>query len=277
VKVAISGASGFVGRHVVRELLRLGHEVVALQHTASIDASGVRTVVIDIAAPPADAYDRLGRPDTLLHLAWGGLPRYRSLHHFGTELPAHFAFLEQVLRAGLPALAVAGTCFEYGLQSGALHEGLDTAPDNPYALAKDALRRGLQLLQREHQFQLAWARLFYLYGDDQAPQSLYPQLRRAALNGDAEFPMSSGEQLRDYLPVGDVASRLAQLAVRAPNAGIVNVCSGRPVSVRALVERWIAENGWSIRPALGRFPLPDYEPLAFWGDPTKLHATLGMA
>jgi dTDP-6-deoxy-L-talose 4-dehydrogenase (NAD+) len=82
--------------------------------------------------------------------------------------------------------------------------------------------------------------------------------------------MSGGEQLRDYLPVGQIAERLVSLALTARNNGIVNVCSGIPVSVRELVERWVEQNGWAIRLDLGRYPYPDYEPMAFWGDRRKL-------
>ena len=46
------------------------------------------------------------------------------------------------------------------------------------------------------------------------------------------------------------------------------------MSVRALVERWIAEHGWTIKPALGHYPYPDHEPMAFWGDARKLHEHL---
>jgi dTDP-6-deoxy-L-talose 4-dehydrogenase (NAD+) len=89
--------------------------------------------------------------------------------------------------------------------------------------------------------------------------------------------MSGGEQLRDYLPVTEAAGILAQLAIQGCDAGAVNVCAGRPVSVRALVERWIAEHGWSVAPDLGRYPYPDYEPLAFWGDRRRLDAALEIA
>jgi len=54
--------------------------------------------------------------------------------------------------------------------------------------------------------------------------------------GDAVFNMSGGEQLRDYLPVKDVARYIAALAVSGKGAGLVNVCSGKPISVRGLVE-----------------------------------------
>ena len=169
---------------------------------------------------------------------------------------------------------VAGTCFEYGMQSGALVETQEPAPANAYAIAKDKLRRGLEALQRERPFALTWARLFYLHGEGQAETALWSQLRRAAESGAATFPMSGGEQLRDYLPVERAAAELVALALQRRSLGVVNVCSGEPVSVRALVERWIAAHGWSIRPELGRYPYPAHEPMAFWGDRAKLQHAL---
>ncbi|MDA8230317.1 MAG: hypothetical protein M0006_03170 [Magnetospirillum sp.] len=82
--------------------------------------------------------------------------------------------------------------------------------------------------------------------------------------------MSGGEQLRDYLPVTEAARHLADLAMARADIGIVNICSGRPVSVRRLVEGWIAEKGWTITPNFGHYPYPDHEPMAFWGDGRKL-------
>ena len=80
----------------------------------------------------------------LIHLAWGGLPNYRSLHHVETELPAQYRFLRGLVEAGLQSLVVAGTCFEYGMQSGPLDEEQPTRPETPYGFAKDTLRRELQ-------------------------------------------------------------------------------------------------------------------------------------
>jgi len=82
--------------------------------------------------------------------------------------------------------------------------------------------------------------------------------------------MSGGEQLRDYLPIEDAASLLVDLALKETDAGVLNVASGCPVSIRSLVERWIRENGWEIQLNFGCFPYPAYEPMAFWGDVKKL-------
>lgn len=272
MKVAVTGARGFVGRHVLAEFARKDVDVVASFRPAGVPdgpaKARLRWVSFDLASPPEDCFAALCRPDVLLHLAWGGLPNYRSSHHVDVEMPRHFAFLENAVRNGLPALVVAGTCLEYGLQSGALAPEADTRPTTPYGIAKDALRRRLQALQTECSFNLTWARLFYMYGDDQPATSLWPALKAAALAGRSEFPMSGGEQLRDYLPVEEVARRLAELAVAPVDRGSVNVCSGEPISVRDFVESKIRQNGWSIRPRYGELPYTDYEPMAFWGEPT---------
>jgi nucleoside-diphosphate-sugar epimerase len=82
--------------------------------------------------------------------------------------------------------------------------------------------------------------------------------------------MSGGEQLRDYLHISEVARKIACLAMIRRNVGTINICSGKPISVRRLVEQWINENEWKIGLKLGHYPYPDYEPMAFWGDASKI-------
>ena len=160
----------------------------------------VRWVSLDIASPPADCFAALEAPTCSLHLAWDGLPNYRSLYHLETELPRQYGFLANAVRNGLPALVVAGTCLEYGLQSGALSAQLETRPTTPYGLAKDTLRNSFQFLKAAQPSADLGAALLH-YGDDQPATSLYPLLKAAVASGHELFPMSGGEQFRDYLPV----------------------------------------------------------------------------
>lgn len=277
-RVAVTGASGFVGRYIVREL-------IARQDVELVTASrGVpppkdapersRHVLLDIGTvDPVDAFTRLGEPDILIHLAWSGLPHYTSLHHID-QLAQQYAFLKGLVNAGLSSLTCVGTCFEYGMQSGELSEEMHAQPRNPYGFAKDALRRELEFLRGQHHFALNWGRLFYMFGPGQPPSSIYTQFTTAGTRGDTSFRMSGGEQLRDFLPVAEVARFVVLLALRAQDSGTVNVCSGRPVSVRTLVEGWRSDFGWNIELDFGHYPYPDYEPMAFWGARLKLDSVL---
>ena len=280
MKIALTGATGFIGRHVLACLMGQDVEIVAVTREAGrlagLDAR-VRVVELDIAHPPENAYEQLGTPDILMHLAWGGLPNYNSSHHFEAELPMHYRFLKGLVDAGLSHLLVTGTCFEYGMQSGPLSASLETRPSNPYGFAKDALRKQLGFLKRDRPFHLTWARLFYMYGQGQSSGSLYSQLQKAVESGDDVFNMSGGEQLRDYLPIEDVAADLVRLAILKRDVGPINLCSGTPISVRQLVESWLTQHGWSIALNLGHYPYPEYEPMAFWGDRQPLDDLLGRS
>ncbi|NJC09942.1 NAD-dependent epimerase/dehydratase family protein [Polymorphobacter fuscus] len=274
MKIAVTGASGFVGRHVISALASMPDTVVTASSRRRVPVpAGVDHVAMDLGDADT-AFERLGSPDVVIHLAWEGLPNYRDRRHFEVELPAQYRFLKALVTAGLPSLVVAGTCYEYGMASGCLKEDFEGQPSNPYGFAKLMLLRQLQFLKVQLPFSLSWARLFYMWGEGQAPSSLYPLLAAAAARGDPTFPMSGGEQLRDYLPVKTVAHQLVALARAGADAGVVNICSGEPVAIRTLVERWIAENGWPITPDLGKYPYPDYEPLAFWGSNKRLRSDL---
>lgn len=282
MRIVVAGATGFVGRHLVAELLSRGHSVLAVARNSERARvmpwfEDAEFVAVDLHDPSTDPRTLLGIPDVLVHLAWPGLPNYKALFHFEQNLPAAYRFISRMVKAGTPQVLVTGTCLEYGMLSGRLSEDLPTLPENPYGLAKDTLRKFLQQLQKHHRYVLQWVRLFYMYGEGQNPNSLLAQLDEAIEQGRDSFDMSGGEQLRDYLPVGEVARRLAVIAENPDVEGIINCCSGEPVSVRRLVEERIKERRSNIRLNLGRYPYPDYEPMAFWGDATRINALLGKA
>lgn len=272
MKVVVTGASGFIGKHLLNELSKHDIEIVAVVRdvTQLVGISdSIKIIEMDIARPTSTCIDLMEQPDVLIHLAWGGLTNYKSLNHINVELPIHFSFIRLMVDSGVKDIVVAGTCFEYGMQSGELHEELDARPNNPYGYAKDALRKQLQFLQQVSDFNLTWLRPFYIYGEDQPDNTLYSQLRLAAQRGETTFNMSGGEQLRDYLCIDEVTKKIIELSINGRNLGIVNVCSGIPISVRRLVEQWKERNGWDIELNLGYYPYPDYEPLAFWGSSDK--------
>jgi dTDP-6-deoxy-L-talose 4-dehydrogenase (NAD+) len=171
---------------------------------------------------------------------------------------------------GLEDLNVTGTCFEYGFVEDCLSEEMKTDPANAYAIAKDSLQKFLSQLKKANPFSLKWIRLFYMYGKGQSPNSILSQLEKAIEEGKEIFNMSGGEQVRDYLPVEKVAENIVAIALQTRVDGIINCCSGKPISIKELVKNYLAEKHKHIQLNLGYYPYPDYEPMRFWGDDKKL-------
>ncbi len=266
-QVIVSGATGFIGQHLVPLLLDQNYEVIAIARDEGKAKDfawypQVKFVAMDIYKNSTTLELKEGA--SLIHLAWQGLPNYKSLFHLEENLPKSYQFIKSLVHRGVRQVLVTGTCFEYGFQFGPLDRDTPTKPSNPYALAKDTLRQYLNYLKQEKLFKLKWARLFYMYGKGQNSKSIMAQLDSAIDAGDKIFNMSGGEQLRDYLPVQIVSEKL--LAIFEDDCeGIFNVCSGKPISIRRLVEERIKERSSSIKLNLGYYPYPDYEPMAFWG------------
>lgn len=281
MKILVTGATGFVGRHVVAALCARGHDIVAVARNRQKAIQmpwykDVNFVACDLYDPEVDPAAMLGAPEAMMHLAWPGLPNYKGRFHFEVNLPADYRFIKNMLIAGTQQVLVTGTCFEYGMQNGVLTEDAPTFPNTSYGLAKDTLRKFLQALQTDLGFILQWVRLFYMYGPGQNSNSLFAQLDRAIDEGTEIFNMSGGEQLRDYLPVQEVARCLALLVEHSELQGIINCCSGQPISVRRLVEQHIVERNADIHINLGYYSYPDYEPMAFWGNRKKLDRCLEL-
>jgi dTDP-6-deoxy-L-talose 4-dehydrogenase (NAD+) len=275
-RVLVTGATGFIGRQLVPQLLDRGHDVVALARDEDKARRfdwfpRVRFVACDLETGRGP---EVGGPGVAVHLAWPNLDDYLAPAHYEATLPAHYRFLKSLVEGGLGHLLVAGTCFEYGPQQGSLREEAETRPSTPYALAKDTLRRFLESLRQRRPFTLQWARLFYMYGPGQNPASLLASVDRAIDSGAAAFDMSAGERLRDYLPVEEVARRLVLLLEHPECEGVVNVCRGEPISVRRLVEEHVEGRGARLALNLGRRPHPAWEPPDFWGNGSRLAALM---
>ena len=281
MKILVTGATGFLGNHIINSLLSQGHIVIATSTNSSKASqySWINDVLFKEYSftskiETRNLFDFFDKPDLLIHLAWQGLPNYKKLFHIEENLFSNFLFLKNLIHNGLKNLAVTGTCLEYGLQSGCLNENAVSMPTNPYALAKDTLRKLIETENDVYDFSFKWIRLFYMYGQGQHSTSLIPQLEKAISNNETEFLMSGGEQLRDYLPAEVVAKNIVTIAIQKEVTGIINCCSGEPVSVKKFVEKYIEGRDTNIKLSFGHYPYPDYEPMEFWGDVTKLNKIL---
>ena len=272
MKIAITGATGFIGRHVRNALANTDHDVVLVARSVErVGEKLAREVVIvtDLNESRIDWFELFGKPDAVLHLAWGGLPNYMDEYHVEVELPMQSKFLSTLIDSGLKKLVVTGTCYEYGMSSGALSEDQETNPNTPYGIAKDRLRKELFELRATKGFDLTWARIFYPYGEGQSEHSLYSQLRNCAKSGIKEFKLYNGDSKLDFVPVETVADSLLKLLAQH-GIGLVNIGSAKPRLVVNFVQELVTANEWDMSLLIVQKNDRSYEAKEFWADISKL-------
>lgn len=265
-RVVVTGAAGYLGPHVVTAMLDRGHEVVAAVRTAKgVDLDPRAEVVeADILAPDFDPAVWGPTSHAVIHLAWKDGFRHNSPAHM-SQLSAHFTLLTGLAERGVSRIVALGTMHEVGYWEGAIAADTPTDPLSQYGIAKDALRRSLTLALPETT-SLAWARAYYIFGDDRRADSIFRKLLDAADSGKTKFPFTMGKNLYDFIRVEELGRQIAALTDAEDVTGTLNCSSGRPVSLAEQIESYIGENNLDITLEYGAFPDRPYDSPGVWGD-----------
>ncbi len=278
-RVLVTGGSGFVGLPLLEKLVRRGEEVHAIStRPAPTEIPGVRWHLLDLADDVAvEGLVSDISPERLLHLAW-----YVEHGRFWTA-PENVLWVERSLHllrmfvhAGGQRVVMLGTCAEYDWSAASepLDEATSTvAPATLYGVAKDSLHRLATAYAGSENVELAWARLFFMYGPREQPGRLVPSVVRSLLRGES-VATTSGEQLRDFMHVDDVAGALAAL-LESSIVGPVDIASGRGTRVRELVAEIAEQIGAPELVRRGELPDRADEPAVLVGGGSRLRDEVG--
>jgi len=241
--VLITGATGFVGRQVLRALLKDGHRVRVVSRTGRESvlepSEGIEKVVTtpDLFAESADWWTKTCEDvDTIVHVAWYTEPgKYLTSGKNLDCLSGTLALAQGAIRAKVRRFVGVGTCFEYDLTVRDLSISTPLVPTSPYAAAKAAAYLSLSQILPVQGMEFGWCRLFYLYGEGEDTRRLVPYLREQLQKGEPA-KLTSGKQVRDFMDVRSAGHSIAKAAV-GNIEGAINICSGEPISIRQLAEK----------------------------------------
>jgi dTDP-6-deoxy-L-talose 4-dehydrogenase (NAD+) len=273
--IALTGATGFVGRQILRALIERSCQVRIIKRPGSSLPDWADQTRIEITETPdlfAASQQQLetlfAGCDTLIHSAWYAEPGQYLHSPRNVDCLIGTLRLAQAFQTSDGRRFVGiGTCVEYDVGAGWLKPDTPLLPKTPYAAAKVAAFQMLSQLVPPAGLSFAWCRLFYLYGEGEDARRLVPYLRAKLAAGEIA-ELTSGRQIRDFLDVREAGERIAAVAL-SDQQGPVNICSGQPITVRELAERIADEVGRRDLLHFGAKPDHPFDPPCIIGSPCQ--------
>ena len=275
MKILVTGADGYLGQGIVKQLLDDGNEVIAADFSAEHIDSRAKSVKCDLFSVE-DPFEYFYNPDVLLHLAWrDGFVHYSDAHI--QDLYKHYGFIRKMAESGVKRIAVMGSMHEIGLFEGSINEDTPCNPITPYGISKNALRELTKTITNKYNITYQWLRGYYIVGNSGYGSSIFSKITAAAKEGKKEFPFTLGQNQYDFIDYADFCKQVSAAVGQDKINGIINICSGRPEKLSDRVERFIKENCYDIKLKYGAFPDRPYDSKAVWGNDQKITSILENA
>jgi len=249
MKVLMTGATGFVGRQILKVLVERGFFVkVLIREPSRLDSNqnlkNVEICVINdvFNTPPEQLNQLVSGFNLMIHAAWNVEPKsYLTSSKNIDSLKGTLDLARAFFDSGGQKFVGIGTCAEYDLTSNDIDTCTPLMPKSLYAACKLSVFQVISEISRLLDKDFVWCRLFYLFGEGEQQHRLVPYIRRQLEAGE-EVLLSQGDQIRDFLNVRTAAESIVKVAL-GRKSGVENICSGVGITVRDLAESIADEYG----------------------------------
>jgi nucleoside-diphosphate-sugar epimerase len=286
MKTFVTGATGFVGANLIKELLNSGYDVhclvrrnsnmwrlgsyreqVVVHHGDLLDKESVESIVNKV------------RPEVIFHLGvYGALPTQQENANriFNTSLIATHYLLNAVRSLPLHAFVNVGSSSEYGKKDVSMCEDGRLDPNNYYAIGKAAQSLLCQHEAREHGLPIVTLRLFSVYGPYEELGRLVSNVTHSALNNE-EIKIAAPSIARDFIYVSDVVHALIVASKKDNLAGeIINVGTGVQSTLKEMAETIVAVSGSTSKILYDAYEPRPHDTTTWVADISKMKQLLGI-
>ena len=275
-RVLVTGATGFIGRHTLKPLLKSGYSVHAITSKGMSNDMPVYKKITWHLIDLFNQHDIDGllkniQPTHLLHLAWDTTPgKFWNGSSNLFWLRTSLELIESFKKYGGQRIVLAGSCAEYDWDFGLCKEGKTPClPNTLYGHSKNSLRNLACSFGLQHNISVAQGAVFFLFGPHEQPVRFVPQIINGILN-EEETSCTEGLQLRDFLYVIDAGAAFVAL-LNSKVEGLVNIASGKPYSLRQIVKIITEYTGKADLIKFGEKPLSLTEPPFLLASTTRLN------
>lgn len=280
-ELLVVGGSGFIGENVVREAISQGYNVTVVSKkrlSPDVRKHNIKYVSVDIANQD-EVRLRLGSSAFNYVINLAGYVDHSDFFDGGEAvIGAHYGgtlnLIKCLNKKTLIKYVHMGSSDEYGNNASPQNEEQRESPISPYSYAKTAATQFLQMLHRTECFPAVIIRPFLVYGPGQDINRFIPQVIKGCISNDV-FPVSSGEQLRDFCYIADFVDAIF-LALKSKRASghVINIASGQPVMIRTVIEKIVLQIGQGA-PSFGAVKYRQGENMKLYADTTKARTILG--
>lgn len=276
MNILITGATGFIGRHVLNSLLvsSINHNVAAIirysKNNYLVDSGKVKNIIGSL-----DRVDEIKKeivdfsPDICIHLAWSGIPNYSAeISRYNLNISLNLVDL-LLGHTGCKKIIISGSCLEYGKTIGECVESDPSKINSFFTWSKNSIYQYTSLLCQEKYVELFWLRFFYVYGPGQRKEAIIPTIINAFKNSERPS-IKAPYNATDFIHVEDIARAIVNIIDKNPVPGIYNLGSGKATSVIELceiLERKIC-NSTDFSDSLRRLE-GSKEEVSFWANNSK--------
>lgn len=276
-RALILGGTGFIGKHIVKAAQVRRWDIMCTSLSGK-SLPGIESFQVDLTSSPATAEFLRGKQfDYVINCA--GYIDHKPFGSGGRELiDQHLNIVMNVAqhldRSSLKCFLQLGSSDEYGNNPAPQQEDMREASIAPYSFGKVASTHLLQMLHTTEGFPAVVARIFLAYGPGQDARRFLPQIIAGCLEG-RTFPVSAGEQLRDFCFISDVVEGVLRCCESPAASGkVINIASGRPVTIREMMQR-VRDAIGSGTPEFGKVPYRAGENMRLFASVDRARKLLG--